>query len=147
MSRPYLRFALTLLASLIAMFVISLEQVRSIDHAYLNASNLYISLTGVGAMGLIMLVSMHRMFSDQRKTILTGIVLAGILAGGFLLARTETFVGDKGFLESMIPHHSRAVLVCQEADLSDPEIIELCDRIVSSQLEEIDQMQRMLERY
>lgn len=147
MSRPYLRFALTLIASLIAMFVISLEQVRSLDHFRLNASNLYISVTGVGAMGLIMLVSMHRMFTDRRKTTVTGFVLVGVLLGGFLLARTEAFVGDRGFLDSMIPHHSRAVLVCQEADLRDPEVIELCDGIVSSQLEEIDQMQRMLERY
>lgn len=146
MQRPYLRFGLTLAASLVAMFVISLEQVRTLDHAYLNLSNLYITLTGVGAMGLIMFVTMRGMFKEPRLDVVTVGALIALLVGGFALARTETFVGDKAFLDSMIPHHSRAILVCQEADLSDPEIIALCEQIVQSQSEEIEQMQRILER-
>lgn len=146
MTRPYLRFALTLAASLLAMFVISLAQVRTLDHFYLNLSNLYISLTGVGAMGLIMFLAMRGMFKDARMSGITVIALVTVLVGGFLLARTETFVGDKAFLESMIPHHSRAVLVCQESQLTDPEIVELCGTIVDTQLREIEQMERILER-
>jgi len=46
----------------------------------------------------------------------------------------------------MIPHHSRAILVCQESDLSDPEIIELCEAIIQTQREEIRQMEGILER-
>ncbi len=147
MTRPYLRFGATLIASLIAMLVISLEQVRSLDHFYLNASNFYISLTGIGAMGLIMFGAMRGMFKDPRLNVVTVGALAVLLVGGFLLARTETFVGDKGFLDSMIPHHSRAVLVCQESALTDPEIIELCGNIVESQTREIEQMQQILKRY
>lgn len=147
MPRPYLRFGATLIVSLIAMFLISLEQVRSIEDFYLNASNFYISLTGIGAMGLIMFVAMRGMFKDPRMNAITVSALAVVLVGGFFLARTETFVGDKGFLDSMIPHHSRAVLVCQESDLTDPEIIELCGNIVESQTREINQMKQILERY
>jgi uncharacterized protein (DUF305 family) len=47
----------------------------------------------------------------------------------------------------MIPHHSRALLVCQESDITDPEIIDLCDSIVKSQQEEITQMEAILDRY
>ena len=146
MARPYLRFGLTLAASLAAMWVISLAQVRSIDHAYLNLSNLYIALTGVGAMGLIMFVAMRGMFQDARKNVVTLAALVAVLVGGFVLARTEAFVGDRAFLESMIPHHSRAVVVCQESQISMPEIAELCDQIVQTQLDEIDQMQGILRR-
>ncbi|OWP36679.1 DUF305 domain-containing protein, partial [Klebsiella aerogenes] len=46
-----------------------------------------------------------------------------------------------------IPHHSRAILVCQEADITDPEIVQLCDDIVEAQQEEIAQMEEILERY
>lgn len=46
----------------------------------------------------------------------------------------------------MIPHHSRAILVCQESDLTDPEVIELCEQIVKTQKEEIAQMQEILDR-
>lgn len=47
----------------------------------------------------------------------------------------------------MIPHHSRAILVCQESDITDPEIVELCRAIVETQREEIEQMQEILQRY
>ena len=146
MPGPYVRFALTLLASLLAMWLISLAQIRSLDHFYLNLSNLYIGLTGVGVMGLIMFAMMRRMFADRQWNIVTVVVLALVAGGGFLLARTEAFVGDQAFLESMIPHHSRALVVCEEADLTDPEVVDLCDQIVRSQLEEIDQMQEILDR-
>ncbi|WP_277922235.1 DUF305 domain-containing protein [Klebsiella aerogenes] len=46
-----------------------------------------------------------------------------------------------------MPHHSRAILVCQEADITDPEIVQLCDDIVEAQQEEIAQMEEILERY
>lgn len=74
------------------------------------------------------------------------VTFAAVLASGVLLARTGTVVGEEAFLRSMVPHHSRAVLVCQEAQITDPEIIEPCDQIVSSRLEEIDQMQDILRR-
>jgi uncharacterized protein (DUF305 family) len=64
----------------------------------------------------------------------------------FRLARTQTPVGNAQFLQSMIPHHSSAILMCQEAELTDPEIIELCDQIVKSQEEEITQMKGILAR-
>lgn len=147
MSRPYVRFALTLLASLAAMFLISLEQIRSMDHFYLNASNLYIALTGTGAMGLIMFVAMRRMFPDRNRNIVLVGALAVMLGGGFTLARTELFVGDKGFLDSMIPHHSRALLVCEESTITDPQIIDLCKGIIESQTREITEMQEILGRY
>ena len=66
----YVRFIATLVVSLMVMFILSLEQVRSLDHFYLNASNFYISLTMVGAMGLIMLGAMWRMFKDRQKKLL-----------------------------------------------------------------------------
>ena len=78
-------------------------------------------------------------------------LLAGfslLFVGALWLGRTEAFIGDAGFLRSMIPHHSRAILVCQEADITDPEIIELCDQIIEAQRSEIEQMQRiMADRY
>jgi FtsH-binding integral membrane protein len=146
MSQPYARFGVTLLLSLVAMWVISLLQVETLDHAYLNLSNLYIALTGVGVMGLIMFASMRGMFKDGRRSAVTVVALVMLVLGGIVLARTETFVGDRAFLESMIPHHSRALVVCQESDLSDPEIVALCEQIVRSQREEISQMQDILGR-
>jgi uncharacterized protein (DUF305 family) len=46
----------------------------------------------------------------------------------------------------MIPHHSAAILMCNEAAIDDPEIVELSARIVEGQQAEIDQMERILDR-
>jgi uncharacterized protein (DUF305 family) len=64
----------------------------------------------------------------------------------FICMRTQAIVGDTQFLRSMIPHHSGAVLMCEKANISDPEIAELCGQIVESQKKEINQMKRILER-
>lgn len=63
------------------------------------------------------------------------------------MGRNEVGVGDEGFLTSMIPHHSRAILVCQEGSITDPEIEQLCSEIVEAQEREIAQMKEILKRY
>ena len=60
--------------------------------------------------------------------------------------RQQTAIGDVQFLRSMIPHHSGAILMCRQSDLSDAEIKKLCDQIVASQREEISQMEQILRR-
>jgi hypothetical protein len=39
-----------------------------------------------------------------------------------LLARTQTPVDDDQFLRSMIPHHSSAFRMCEQATITDPTI-------------------------
>lgn len=78
-----------------------------------------------------------------------GIVYASaliVLVAFLLLIREQGGIGDKQFVRSMIPHHSGAILMCREAALRDQELKELCGRIMGSQREEIEQMERILER-
>lgn len=145
--RPYIRFSVILCASLLVMYLLSFLQLASATDFFLNLTNFYVALTMVAAMGLVMMVGMRQMFSDRRLNIITATVLVVLLGTGVALARTEAFVGDSGFLRSMIPHHSRAILVCEEAQLTDPEIVALCEQIVRSQQDEIDQMKQILSRY
>lgn len=46
----------------------------------------------------------------------------------------------------MIPHHSGAILMCGEASVQDAEFLKLCEAIVSSQRQEIDQTRTILQR-
>jgi uncharacterized protein (DUF305 family) len=62
------------------------------------------------------------------------------------LGRTGALVGNDQFLRAMIPHHSRAILVCENATITDPTIVQLCDQIVTSQQEEIATMEALLDR-
>jgi uncharacterized protein (DUF305 family) len=63
------------------------------------------------------------------------------------LTRTQTPVGNEQFLRSMIPHHSSAILMCEQSNHTDTEIITLCDEIVQTQIEEIIEMEEILSRY
>ena len=47
----------------------------------------------------------------------------------------------------MIHHHSGEILMCEQASLTDPEIIGLCKEIVRTQKEEIAQLKAILARY
>lgn len=62
----------------------------------------------------------------------------------FWMGRAQVGLGNEQFLRSMIPHHSRAILVCEESSISGAEIERLCQQIISSQEEEITIMKDML---
>jgi uncharacterized protein (DUF305 family) len=49
-------------------------------------------------------------------------------------------------MRAMIPHHSSAILTSKHANINDPEVRSLADKIIRSQEEEIAQMKRILER-
>ena len=70
-----------------------------------------------------------------------------VFIASFVAMRTQAAIGDEQFLRSMIPHHSGAILMCEQSAISDPEIKRLCGQIIESQQEEINQMQAILKRY
>lgn len=146
-ARMYVKFGVILVISLGLMWVLSMSMIRTPDHFYFNLSNFWMALLMVSAMAIVMIIGMWSMFKNKRANIAMLAGFALLFAGVFGLGRTEAFVGNEQFLKSMIPHHSRAILVCQESDITDPEIIELCNSIVQSQQDEITQMQSILDRY
>ena len=145
--RMYVKFGIILLVSLAVMWTLSMSMVRTVDHFYYNLSNFWMALLMVSAMAVVMVIGMWAMFENRKANIAMLAGFALLFVGVFALGRTETFVGNEQFLKSMIPHHSRAILVCQESDITDPEIEELCTEIVDTQQKEITQMKSILERY
>ena len=97
-------------------------------------------------MALVMLISMRSMFPKKNVNIIIGILAVLVFTLSFIAMRTQAAVGDVQFLRSMIPHHSGAILMCGEADIKDPEIAALCQQIITSQRQEISQMQAILQR-
>lgn len=142
----YARFAGSLAASLVVMYTLAFSQIDVLSHFRLSLSVFWISLSMVSAMVLIMLVAMPRMLPDRRWNRVLFVAFALVLIAAFGAGRTEALVGDDAFLRSMIPHHSRAIHMCQEASLADPEIVALCEQIIEAQKREIAQMERIIER-
>jgi uncharacterized protein (DUF305 family) len=92
----------------------------------------------------IEMLLMSGMYKNKK---LNALLIAGSCVAGiafFLFIRQETAISDRQFLRSMIPHHSGAILMCNEASLQDQRILELCKTIVTGQQQEIDQMRGIL---
>src|SRR3546814_11042678 len=47
-------------------------------------------------------------------------------------------------MKAMIPHHSMAILTSERAQIRDPEVRLLADRIIDSQVREIREMKRLI---
>jgi hypothetical protein len=128
------------------MYLVMYTMIATLDHFYFNLNTVYMTLMMVTPMTIVMLVGMRSMFRSRRANLAIGLGAALVFLGAFAAMRTQAAVGDKEFLRSMIPHHSGAILMCEEASLRDPEIIALCDQIVTSQAVEIAQMEAILKR-
>lgn len=144
--KSYGKLALSLALSFVVMYLLTFAMINVVADFLPNVSNLYMALMMVFPMGIIMIAVMWRMFPNKRLNIGLLVAFPVLFGVAFLMGRAEAFVGDEQFLRSMIPHHSRAILVCERSDISDPEIVSLCEQILRSQQEEIDQMKDILER-
>lgn len=130
--------------SFIAMYVLMYAMVNAIDNVYMNFNQVYMAGLMAAPMVLIELVVMRGMYRDKR---LNGLIAGATVVAAvafFLFIRNQTTIGDRQFLRSMIPHHASAILMCNEASISNADIKRLCQNILSGQQAEIDQMKAML---
>lgn len=128
------------------MYLVMFTMIDRTAHFYNNLNMAYMAVMMTAPMLVLEVLLMRSMY--QNKSALR-LVAAGSLLGFvvfFVFMRQQTAIGDVQFLRSMIPHHSGAILMCGQSDLSDPEIRKLCDQIIASQTEEISQMRRILGR-
>lgn len=142
----YARFAVELAVDFVIMYVVMYTMIASLSDFYLNLNNVYMTLMMVAPMAIVMLVSMRSMFPSREANLAIMGVAAAVFAASFYGMRAQAAIDDEEFLRAMIPHHSGAVLMCEQASLKDPEIIELCGQIVPAQQEEIAAMKAILER-
>ncbi len=140
----YRRLGIMLGVSFVAMYILMYAMVDQFMQVIPNVNQFYMAGLMTAAMAVIELVVMWFMYGNKKANIavITGSVIVLILC--FMGIRQQLLVGDDEFLKSMIPHHSAAILMCREADLTDPEIVALCDRIIAGQQAEIDWMQAKL---
>lgn len=146
MKHPYRDFAIMTAASAVVMFLLMYLMIDTLADFYFNLNTLYMTAAMVAPMTMIMLAMMGHMYENKRLNLLIQAACAVVFIGSIAVVRTQTTIGDRDFLTSMIPHHSGAILMCREASLTDPEIIALCREITVSQRREIEQMNRLLAR-
>ena len=145
-SKPYMMLAVNLGLSLLVMYLAMFAMIWSWGEFIQNVNFFYMALVMWAPMGAIMLATMGGMYRRRRLNAVLYAAFAAIFVLSLLGIRQQSLVGDDQFLRSMIPHHSGAILMCEEAKLTDPEIRQLCGEIVEAQKQEIAQMKRILDR-
>jgi hypothetical protein len=143
--KHYVRLLGMIVLSFISMYVLMYSMVNSFADVYNSLNQVYMAGLMTAPMVVIELWLMSSMYKDKRLNAVAIVVsvAAGILFFAFI--RQQTLISDQQFLRSMIPHHSGAILMCEDASLQDPRIKDLCKEIISSQRREIDQMRALLE--
>jgi hypothetical protein len=140
----YLRLLLMALLSFVSMYALMYAMVNSFANIYSNFNQFYMAGLMTAPMVLIELALMSDMYHNKKlNAAIAGVSLLA-LVGFWFLIRQQTAISDRQFLKSMIPHHAGAILMCEEAALTDPEIRELCGKIITGQEAEIRQMKEKL---
>lgn|SRR5690606_40734191 len=145
-SRPYVKLAVNLGLSLLVMYLAMFAMIWSWGEFIQNVNFVYMALVMWAPMGAIMLATMGSMYRNRTLNFVLFAAFAAIFILSLVGIRQQSLVGDDQFLRSMIPHHSGAILMCEEAKIADPELRQLCDEIVEAQKEEIAQMKRIRDR-
>jgi uncharacterized protein (DUF305 family) len=97
-------------------------------------------------MGIFMLAAMPGMFPRRVLNRVLYVLFVFLTIGAFWATRTQALIDDRQFVNSMIPHHSGAILMCRQARLTDLELLKLCESIVKAQRDEIRQMESIRNR-
>lgn len=142
----YRNLLLMAMLSFISMYVLMYAMVDRFENVFPNHNQFYMAAIMTAPMVIIELFVMGSMYKNKKLNLLLIGLSALLLFLFFFFIRQQTGINDRQFLKSMIPHHAGAILMCEKANLVDPEIKELCVRITASQLEEIDQMKAILSR-
>ena len=139
------RFAAMIATSTAIMFPLMYQLVYGADHLALSVNRLVASLVMGCVMTVVMLAFMWSMYRGLGTKIAVLVVAA--LLGAVLLQvnRSQRLIRDVAFMESMIPHHSIAINNARKADISDPRVRELADRIIESQVLEIAEMKLLVD--
>lgn len=140
----YPRLAAMIAVSFVAMFALMYVMVDRFAHVVSNLNQVYMAALMAGAMVLIELAFMWKMYPDAKLNSIFLAIAVIVVGVSWFGVRYQWGIGDSQFLRSMIPHHAGAILMCEEAAITSAEIRSLCGDIQRSQRAEIEQMQALL---
>ena len=144
MKSTYINLGIMAVLSFISMFVFMYMMVDSFGNVYPNLNQFYMAGLMTAPMVVIEIFVMWSMYNNKKVNLIIAGVSVVLLILFALFIRKQTAISDREFLKSMIPHHGGAVLMCDNTNLQDSEIKELCKGITSSQQSEIDWMKKKL---
>lgn len=140
----YLRFILMILTSTAVMFGLMYLNTYSTDHVFFSETRAYMALVMGSTMSVVMLIFMWHMYGSRAANVAILVASAIVFTSSLYLVRSQQTVQDVAYMRAMIPHHSIAILTSERAEISDPRVRELADKIIQAQRDEIGQMRQLI---
>ncbi|MGV3532618.1 MAG: DUF305 domain-containing protein [Chthoniobacteraceae bacterium] len=140
----YSRFLLVIATSTIVMFGMMYLNTYAGDHIFFSETRAYMALLMGAAMAIIMLAFMLGMYANKKTNAAIFLSSAAVFAFSLWMVRSQATVEDVSWMKAMIPHHSIAILTSERADISDPRVRKLADKIIESQRKEIGEMKELI---
>jgi Domain of unknown function (DUF305) len=126
----YIRLVGMAVLSFISMYVLMYAMVNRFVDVYPNNNQLYMAALMTAPMIIFELFLMGGMYQNRSANMAIVIASIVLLGAAWFAIRTQSGIGDRQFLRSMIPHHSGAILMCEQSIIQDPEIVTLCKTIL-----------------
>ncbi|NKD37294.1 DUF305 domain-containing protein [Enterococcus casseliflavus] len=143
--KKYGKFLVMIGVSTVIMLCMMYFNVYALDHIFFSQTRLFMALMMGAIMAIIMLLFMWKMYDNKKMNIGILVVSVVLFFGSLFMVRSQTAVGDTAWMKAMIPHHSIAILTSKNADLSDPRVKELAEKIIDAQEKEIKEMKELIE--
>lgn len=140
----YGRFGAMIGTSTLVMFGLMYLNSYSLDHVTWSETRVYMALVMGASMAVIMLSFMWHMYSNTKVNVAVLLLSAVVFATALFLVRSQETVQDVSWMKAMIPHHSIAILTSERAEITDPRVRDLADRIIEAQREEIAEMRSLI---
>ncbi|MBO0462514.1 MULTISPECIES: DUF305 domain-containing protein [Enterococcus] len=144
--KKYGKFLLMIIVSTVIMFGMMYLNVYSIDHLFFSRTRVFMALMMGAVMAIIMLLFMWKMYEHKKLNIMILTISLLVFGGSLFMVRSQTTVDDVAWMKAMIPHHSIAILTSKRANLEDPEVKKLAEKIIEAQEKEIDEMKELIDR-
>lgn len=140
----YAKFGIMIATSTVVMFGLMYLNTYTLAHVIFSETRAFMALVMGATMALIMLLFNLKMYTNRRANI--GIIAASIIVFALALGlvRSQATVEDVSWMKAMIPHHSIAILTSERANISDPRVQDLADRIITAQRSEIEEMKGLI---
>jgi uncharacterized protein (DUF305 family) len=132
------------IVSFACMYILMYAMVNEFENVYTNVNQFYMAGMMAMPMLIIEVLLMKQIHTNKKLNILVIVISSLALIGFYMAIRKQVGVTDRQFLKSMIPHHAGAILMCNNANITDPEIKKLCKEIIVSQEKEIALMKAKL---
>lgn len=141
---PYRNFLLMILAASILMFCLMYLNTYQFSHVWFSQTRLFMTFIMAGGMAVVMLFFMRHMYENRRANLAIVIGSIALIVLGLWMVRSQATIGDVAWMKAMIPHHSIAILTSERAQISDPRVRELADKIIEAQRREIAEMEVLI---